>query len=220
RIHNGALILQFLSKEAADWIKSNSDATQPFTRSIFPEGILKDRGYSVLVPFVPLTFQPDNMAALREIEERNRLPTGSVTRARWVKPLERRDPGQICGHAIMTTGSAEAANQIIRDGITVREKKVYPEKVKREPLRCLKCHRWGHRAADCHAITDTCGTCGQPHRTSHCSSYRTHYCVSCNSSDHSSWDRACPEFQKRCDQFNDRYPENNMRYFPTEEAWT
>jgi hypothetical protein len=35
-----------------------------------------------------------------------------------------------------------------------------------------------------------------------------------------SWDRGCPEFQRRCDQYDENYPENNLTYFPTVEEWT
>ncbi|KAI0055082.1 hypothetical protein BV25DRAFT_1773302, partial [Artomyces pyxidatus] len=215
-IRNGGIILQFSTKEATDYIKSPA-VRATFVQAVLPSGLLKDRGYSILVPFVPLTFRPDNNYDLREVEERNRLAKGSVKQARWVKPPARRDPGQVSAHTILTLCSAEAANQLLRDGLVIREKKVYPEKTKREPLRCLKCHRWGHKATECHAEHDTCGTCGKDHRTADCNAYKTYYCVSCRSTDHASWDRACPEFEKRCQQFDERYPENMMKFFPTAE---
>ena len=47
---------------------------------------------------------------------------------------------------------------------------------------------------------------------------KTH-CVSCKLSTHPSWDRECPEFQRRCRQFDENYLENNLTYFPKEESW-
>ena len=35
-----------------------------------------------------------------------------------------------------------------------------------------------------------------------------------------SWDRNCPEFTKRCGRLDERNPENEMPYFPTEQDWT
>jgi hypothetical protein len=35
-----------------------------------------------------------------------------------------------------------------------------------------------------------------------------------------SWDRECPEFWRRCAQFDENYPENNLLYFPMDEDWT
>ena len=46
------------------------------------------------------------------------------------------------------------------------------------------------------------------------------FCVSCKSNTHASWDRDCPEFCRRCDQFDENYPENNLPYFPSKESWT
>ena len=62
--------------------------------------------------------------------------------------------------------------------------------------------------------------CGEEHRTSNCDNKEKTYCVSCKSNTHASWDRECPEFRKRCDQFDENYPENNLPYFPSEESWT
>jgi hypothetical protein len=45
------------------------------------------------------------------------------------------------------------------------------------------------------------------------------FCISCKTTEHTSWDRTCPEFCRCCDSYNERYPENNMVYFPTEQNW-
>ena len=36
---------------------------------------------------------------------------------------------------------------------------------------------------------------------------------------HASWDRECPEFRRRCDQFDENYPENNLPYFSSDKKW-
>ena len=38
--------------------------------------------------------------------------------------------------------------------------------------------------------------------------------------DHASWDRSCPEFQRKIAQFDEIHPENVLTYFPTNESWT
>jgi hypothetical protein len=39
-------------------------------------------------------------------------------------------------------------------------------------------------------------------------------------SDHASWDRLCPEFQRKSAHFDELHPENALTYFPTDENWT
>ena len=84
----------------------------------------------------------------------------------------------------------------------------------------MKCRQWGHFANVCSANTDTCGTCGSPHRINVCDNREKTYCVSCRAHDHASWNRGCPKFQCRCSQFDENYPENNLPYFPIKKEWT
>jgi len=37
---------------------------------------------------------------------------------------------------------------------------------------------------------------------------------------HTSWDRTCLEFLRRCSNYDDRSPENNLPYFPSDQDWT
>lgn len=70
------------------------------------------------------------------------------------------------------------------------------------------------------ATSDTCGTCGDQHRTADCSTYKTEFCTNCNVKNHTSWSRKCPEFLRRLDILNNSYPENRMPYYPMETPWT
>ncbi|KAG2751707.1 hypothetical protein P692DRAFT_20700877, partial [Suillus brevipes Sb2] len=128
---------------------------------------------------------------------------------------------QRVAHAIFHFTGPTAANTALRDGIYIGQEKLHPRKDKREPVRCVKCQLWGHVAKECKASKDVCGTCGKNHRTDSCNAYRTLFCVSCNSDDHASWNRNCPEFENRCAGIDAKLPENSMPYFPTiNEDWT
>lgn len=77
----------------------------------------------------------------------------------------------------------------------------------------------GSFANACTASSDTCRTCRGDHRTISCNSKEKKHCVSCKSDGHASWDRDCPEFHRRCAQYDENYPENNLPYFPSNEEW-
>ena len=81
-----------------------------------------------MVQFIPLTFQPERESDLREVEEINRLKTGVIAKARWIKPIARWVPSQTCGHAIFVFLTPEAANEALTHGLFVCQKKVYVEK--------------------------------------------------------------------------------------------
>jgi hypothetical protein len=219
KLRSGGAILQLNSKEAANWIRT-TEVEIEFTKSFAELAHFRERHYNILVPRVPLTFDPSNQEHLREIEEANGLNALSITKARWIKPEYRRTPGQRLAHASITISSAATANKLIRDGMYICNSRVTPTKLKQEPLQCMKCRGWGHVAISCLEPKDTCGNCAGDHQTRACPSPDKRYCVSCKSDTHASWDRKCPEFVRRCLRHNERHPENNMVYFPTDEDWT
>ena len=219
RLKNGGILMELESDEAVEWF-AHSDIRKKFAAGLHPEATIKLRNYHVVVQFVPLSFKPDKDDSLWEVEESNGMKTGDIQRARWIKPISRRLPAQTCGHVILLFHSPDTANEALAHGLFICQKKVYAEKCKKEPLRCLKCHGWGHLARDCSAAFDTCGTCAQCHRTDTCKNTARPHCVSCGTVGHASCARACLVFQRKCNKMNDRLEDNNMPYFPTAEPWT
>ena len=157
---------------------------------------------------------------MRQVEKDNGLPDGSLLRARWIKPAHRRARNQTCSHVILIASAADTANKILTNGLVICQKRVYAEKCKKEPTRCLKCQGWGHLSFDCKLTQDTCGTCAGRHRTANCTPGSRPRCVSCGIEGHTSWSRSCPVFIQKCDEMNGRLIENAMPYFPTNEPWT
>jgi len=215
----GAILLTLNSKEAAAWIRE-PEIEMAFADSFAKGAHIRDREYSLVLPSVPLTFEPDNETHLREVEEVNSLPYRAIRKARWIKPVGRRRPEQTRAFAILTVSSVDTANKLIKDGIAICSNIIRPTKQKQEPVQCMKCRRWGHFAANCPDAEDTCGTCGGKHRTSNCDRKDKLHCVSCGDNSHASWDRACPEFIKRCALLDERNPLNGMPFFPTDQDWT
>ena len=219
KLRKGGFTVIFKDQEVIKWLQ-NTKVEFDFVIEIAPDATITKRVFPILVPRIPLTLDPSNEKHLREIEECNNFPTGTIEKARWIKPAYRRAPGQTAAHAILTLKDINTANTCIRDGISICGLRVRPSRLKHEPMQCMKCRKWGHFAGSCIAPKDTCGTCGGEHRTNDCTCRDKLACVSCKSSEHASWDRDCPEFRRRCDQFDENYPENNLPYFPTAEDWT
>ncbi|KIJ63742.1 hypothetical protein HYDPIDRAFT_65038, partial [Hydnomerulius pinastri MD-312] len=207
------------SEDSASWIKSDR-IRNSLISELGIQAVVRGRLYPILVPYLPIAANPEDPWFLREIEEENGLEAGVLDSGRWVKPKERRAQSQRVAHAMLYFCDAMAANILIRNGIYFRQEKFFPRKDKREALCCVRCQLWGHIAKDCKADHDTCGTCGDKHRTSECCNPNKLYCVSCKSKDHASYHRGCKEFLKRCAALDAKLPENLMPYYPTDAEWT
>jgi len=216
RTHTGSILLLLNSKEAADWLRE-PDIVDKFLDKFAISASIRGRSFNVMLKWVPITFDPDSITHHREIEEANNLSDHSIQKAHWIKPINRRRSGQTRAHTVISLTSAEAANGVIKGGLDICGSRTRAKKTKQEPLQCLKCRGWEHKAQDCKAPVDTCSMCGENHCTNTCRSKGTLYCASCKSNAHASWDRSCPEFQRRCSTYDERHPENNMVYFPTEQ---
>jgi len=214
-----ALVLTLNSKEAVTWIKQ-VEFEMAFTAAFSEGSHITDRSFNIIVPNVPISFDPKDSKHLRKVEEANGLRTREVIKPKWIKPIGRRRADQTRAFVILTLSSADSANLLIRDGLNICNARVRPKKQKAEPVQCMKCRRWGHFASDCQADKDTCGTCGDSHQTNACANKGKVFCVSCGIKTHPSWDRTCPEFSRHCDIQDERNPENAMPFYPTEHDWT
>ncbi|KAH7903837.1 hypothetical protein BJ138DRAFT_971929, partial [Hygrophoropsis aurantiaca] len=223
RLRGGSILLELESREAANWLNSS------FTRDIFvqkflPGAVIKGRNLQVIAEGVPISLNPDSEQSLTEIAEKSGLDEFSITKARWIKPLQRRSPQQKNAHIILTFSSKEAANKAIRQGLNIEGKRVFARKLLPEPPRCLKCHSLtgSHFAAKCPSNHDTCGTCGEEHRTSDCfvTDPAERFCANCKTKGHAAWERSCPAFTALFDKLVKRNPEAKYRFFPTEDPAT
>ena len=113
-----------------------------------------------------------------------------------------------------------SANKILKEGASILNRCIVPKKPKKEPIRCMRCQRFGHEHHNCTADTTTCGRCANPHETNSCTDSQTPYkCANCKGN-HPSYDRECPRFQEKCRQTDGRCPENTLAFYPTSESWT
>ena len=216
---NGGTMIEFASAEAANTLKKG-DNQEKFLKALDPKASIRERAYAVVIQFVPINFNPSSTSDIKALESENGWNPGTVLTARWIKPPARRTNHQQFAHIIATLNDPMVANEGIRSGITFRNNKLQMKKNRREPMRCAKCQHYSHIAKDCLSHTDRCANCAEEHKTSECQTPYIQRCIPCEANDHASWNRDCPEFEKRCQALDDKYPENLMPYFPSDEAWT
>ncbi|KAN0131067.1 hypothetical protein V8E53_011200 [Lactarius tabidus] len=77
KLCNRGLILQFRSKEAAEWFHQ-PEITKNLLPKIDSSTLLKERTYQILVPRVPVIFEPANVVSMHELEEQNNMKERSL----------------------------------------------------------------------------------------------------------------------------------------------
>jgi hypothetical protein len=140
-LHNKAVLLQLNSKQSANWLEillSKSNSLNSLLKMLsLLSGI--SRKYNIIVPHTPIIFNPKNDKHLCEIKECNNLNQNTIEKARWIKPVARRQRGQTHAYAIMSLHSPNDTNQLIRSGIVVFGTRFSPTKLRHEPIQCMKC---------------------------------------------------------------------------------
>ena len=82
-----AILLMLNSKEAVTWVREVGNE-ETFANAFSKGAHLQEREYNLIVPRVPLTFDPKKITNLREIEESNGLVSHIICKAKWIKPVE------------------------------------------------------------------------------------------------------------------------------------
>lgn len=218
-LRNGGLLLELNSSEAANWLRSGG-VTSSFLDNLGSGASIKNRTYQVIVQFVPVTFDPTNDDHVRGFEENNNIAIGSIAKMDWIKPKKDRKEGQKVATLRVYHQDAESANVILKQGAYVFDKRVEPRRPHKEPIRCLRCHKFGHERRNCSYQIAYCGKCTRAHETDDCSEPPTEYkCINCLGP-HPSYSRECPKFWEKCQQMDQRCPENGLAFYPTDEPWT
>jgi hypothetical protein len=144
----------------------------------------------------------------------------TIVSAHWIRDPGKRALGQKVANVKMLCSDPNTANKLLTSDVFIQQQRIALHKDLREPLRCGKCQLYGHIARNCKQEWDTCAICRDRHRTTACTSHCTLKCTACDSDDHASNSRTCPNLLRRLEQLDQRDPERSLPYFPTEEAWT
>ena len=130
---NGNIVIEMMNELAAQRLRENT-VKQAFIDKLDPKAVFKDHSYTIVLQFVPVSFNPSQRANLTDLERENGWKEGSVLTAQWIKPPERRANDQQVAHILATLGDVQTANTILRDGLTIDQWKLQAKKNKREPL--------------------------------------------------------------------------------------
>ncbi|KZT66287.1 hypothetical protein DAEQUDRAFT_636968, partial [Daedalea quercina L-15889] len=202
--------------EGAAWLQMPEN-TKRFTSRFGLESVIRARYYTCLFRNVPTYFHPDSDRDLRTLEHDNEWNEHEIVAAHWIKPVNKRRPGQQRAHLIVKFSSPQRANSAIMRGVSLLGAHVMVERLAKEARRCLKCQRLepGHLAQNCDLIIDVCGTCAQDHKTSDCTQpMQKHRCVNCNENGHPSWSRTCPAFVEATRKIQGANKLEQYRFFP------
>ena len=216
-LENGGLIVEWPSKAHADWIRENGHA-QIFATGLNIGAELKLRTFKVVAECVPVDCVPGE--EMRTIKELNGLEDGTVVDAKWIKPATKRRPGQEVAHVLIAFRTPQAANQAIRNRLTVGGRRVIVRKSVPEPFRCAKCLRFRHSAKECRELVEQCGTCGSTkHLTKECKVTYTNafFCKLCDRNGHATWAKDCPAYRAEVSALMRRNPDLQNRFFPTSD---
>lgn len=221
RLRRGGVVYRLNSVEATEWLQG--EAKLPFIEKMGGLVTIKDRTYTVLVNFVPVTFDP-TPANIRVLELSNHLSVGSIINARFIKPAGLRRPGQNVATMYIDFKTPQAADLVISQKMFIENKLVHPMKKTDDAHRCYKCQKVSvssdHNSINCKSDHDTCGYCGKEHRTKDCTnrelSKSERFCTNCNTFGHGPGDRQCPTYIKAKELIIERKPEQAGRYFQSD----
>ena len=218
----GVVVFTASSVAMASWMIT-AEVAAPFAVKMGMHTRVVERTYKLIAERVPISFRPDDHDTLREVERAHGLAEGSIKQAAWIKPPDRRSPGQKTAFVALTVTGVDHANAALR-GLTLAGRRILVRRDLKEPQRCSKCQKYdGHFARDCKATHDTCANCVGAHPTSLCANAEphAHRCANCKEDGHAAWDRDCPTLRAKVGAHFARQPDAGFRFFVTNnpETW-
>ncbi|KIO01788.1 hypothetical protein M404DRAFT_149375, partial [Pisolithus tinctorius Marx 270] len=89
QLRNNGVLLEFNSQEAAAWIRKAPNRIT-FLEKLGGTTMIKDRVYSVVIPFLPTATDLERPDTLRKMETENNIPPNSIAQIKWIKDPAKR----------------------------------------------------------------------------------------------------------------------------------
>ncbi|QRV96841.1 hypothetical protein RhiJN_24859 [Ceratobasidium sp. AG-Ba] len=172
---------------------------------------------TILMEGAPISLKL-NDSDVSALEQGCQLDHGSILGLTWAKPVKARTPGQTRAAVKVLLRSQDYADDLIGSRCYLDEGRVYFRRIEEDPIRCLKCQKYGHKSTSCRSHQDICRQSSDKHRSSACNRPGLTHCANCSSDEHASWSRDCPEFSKAREKFNKQQPKNRRRFFNPEKC--
>src|SRR5882724_8424485 len=90
-----------------------------FVESFGRTSVVKEKVITVLIEYIPVTHTPDTLAENRKIERDSKLEMDTLLAMRWVKPKNRKAPGQHTAHIVARFKMTATENHAICDRIVI-----------------------------------------------------------------------------------------------------
>jgi hypothetical protein len=85
--NNKGILFKVQTVQVATWLRNTQTREKLLTHLNLPAE-MKDHYYSIIVPYIPISFNVANDDSLNAIERDSGLPSNSIVSARWIKPLK------------------------------------------------------------------------------------------------------------------------------------
>ncbi|QRV82366.1 hypothetical protein RhiJN_21102 [Ceratobasidium sp. AG-Ba] len=216
---NGTVLYQLSHRKYALFL-SQAPIARAFEQNFGFDITFRGQQAEILLEGFPLKYDPCGQTLISTLENSFQMQPGSILSCSWAKPISARTPGQKRAAVRVVLRSQDDADDLIaRPGAELDNSKFIFRRLEEDPIRCLRCQKFGHKSTDCRSPQDICRQCGGKHRSSACDSPGTTRCANCGSDEHASWFRKCPEFEKARIKFNKRRPENRRPFFDHTRAF-
>lgn len=128
-----AITYELNDSSAVKWLSLNQHR-ETFLQGFGGSMDMRPKTFQVIAEFTPVSFDPSDTSEIRRVEIENDLPQNVITRASWIKPIQRRRPGQRTAHIILNFSDPGAANTAIRHGIVILGNRTQVRKKPIEPM--------------------------------------------------------------------------------------
>ncbi|KAG1854395.1 hypothetical protein C8R48DRAFT_675628 [Suillus tomentosus] len=78
QFRQGGIIIEMTTKEAAEHIRTKNNVKECLLQNLDPQATLKERTYTVVVPFMPTSFKPTDNTDLQQMEQENGWNKGTT----------------------------------------------------------------------------------------------------------------------------------------------